>query len=158
MDISTQLDFAAPPDQVYAMMTDQAYLEQVCVASESISYEASVSGSATHTSRTLPAPESAARFTGSKLTVTEDVRWGEASADGSRVGDLTMTVVRQPVRLKGQLRLAPGGRGTVVAMTGELKINVPLLGRKQEEAAAPAVMAGFRTQQQVGDQWLSRLP
>ena len=74
MDISTRLDFAAAPDRVYAMMTDQAYLDEVCVASESISYDASVSGSATHTSRTLPAPESAARFTGSQLTVIEDGR------------------------------------------------------------------------------------
>ncbi|MBA3529825.1 MAG: DUF2505 domain-containing protein, partial [Propionibacteriaceae bacterium] len=31
MDISSRLEFAAAPDQVFAMMTDQAYLEQVCV-------------------------------------------------------------------------------------------------------------------------------
>ena len=47
MDISTGLDFAASPDDVYAMMTDQAYLEEVCVASESISYDASVTDSST---------------------------------------------------------------------------------------------------------------
>jgi hypothetical protein len=29
MDISTGLDFAASPADVYAMMTDQAYLEEV---------------------------------------------------------------------------------------------------------------------------------
>ena len=55
MDISTRLDFAADPDSVFAMMTDQAFLEEVCVASESISYDASVSGSTTRTSRTLAA-------------------------------------------------------------------------------------------------------
>jgi hypothetical protein len=156
MDISTRLDFAAPPDRVYAMMTDQAYLEEVCVASESISYDASVSGSATHSSRTLPAPESAARFTGSKLTVVEDVTWGGPSSDGSRTADLTMTVLGQPVNLRGQLRMSPGGRGTVVALEGELKVAIPVLGKKLEESAAPAVLAGFRTQQRVGDQWLSR--
>ena len=47
MDISTGLDFAASPDDVYAMMTDQAYLEEVCVASESISYDVSVTESST---------------------------------------------------------------------------------------------------------------
>jgi Protein of unknown function (DUF2505) len=156
MDISTRLDFSAAPDRVYAMMTDQAYLEEVCVASESISYDVSASGSSTHTSRTLRAPDSAARFTGSQLTVIEDVVWGEASADGSRLADLTMTALGQPVNLKGRLQLAPGGRGTVVALDGELKVAVPLLGRKLEESAAPAVLAGFRTQQRVGDQWLAR--
>ncbi len=51
-------------------------------------------------------------------------------------------------------RLAPGGRGTTVRLTGELKVNVPLLGRKLEQSAAPAVLAGFRTQQRAGDRWL----
>jgi hypothetical protein len=156
MDISTRLDFAAAPDQVYAMMTDQAYLEQVCVASESITYDASVSGSSTHSSRTLHAPESAARFTGSQLTVIEDLTWAAPSGDGSRMADITMTVLGQPVTLRGQLQMSPGGRGTVVALDGELKVAVPLLGKKLEQSAAPAVLAGFQTQQRVGDQWLSR--
>ena len=156
MEISTSLDFAAPPDRVYAMMTDQGYLEEVCVASESISYDVTVSDSSTHSSRTLPAPDSAARFTGSQLTVIEDIVWGAASADGSRVGDLTMTILGQPVKLKGKLQLAPGGRGTVVALNGELKVAIPVLGKKLEESAAPAVLAGFRTHQRVGDQWLTR--
>ena len=155
MDISTGLDFAASPQDVYAMMTDQAYLEEVCVASESLSYDASVNGSSTRTSRTLSSPESAARFTGPQLTVVEEVQWGEAGTDGTRTGMLTMTVLGQPVRLNGRLQLRPGGRGSTVDLTGELKVAIPLLGRKMEQSAAPAVLAGFRTQQQVGDRWLA---
>ena len=115
-----------------------------------------VSGSTTKTSRTLAAPESAARFTGAELTVNDEIAWGEASAGGARAADLTMTVLGQPVTLKGRLELAPGGRGTVVDLTGELKVAIPFLGKKLEQAAAPAVMAGFRTQQRVGDSWLTR--
>ena len=156
MDISTHLDFAAEPDAVFAMMTDQAYLEEVCVASESISYDVSVSGSTTKTSRTLAAPESAARFTGAELTVNEEVVWDGAGAGGARTANLTMTVLGQPVTLKGRLQVAPGGRGTIVDLTGELKVAIPFLGKKLEQSAAPAVMAGFRTQQRVGDRWLTR--
>jgi hypothetical protein len=156
MDISTGLDFDALPADVYAMMTDQAYLEEVCVASESVSYDASVNGSTTRTSRTLRSPESAARFTGPQLTVVEEVQWGQPAADGTRTGTLTMTVLGQPVRLTGRLRLGPGGRGTTVDLTGDLKVAIPLLGRKLAESSAPAVLAGFRTQQQVGDRWLAR--
>jgi hypothetical protein len=136
-------------------MTDQAYLEEVCVASESVSYDASVTGSSSRTSRTLVSPESAARFTGPHLTVVEEVDWSEASADGARTGKMTMTVLGQPVTLKGTMRLSPGGRGTTVDLTGELKVAIPLLGRKLEQGSAPAVLAGFRTQQRVGDRWLS---
>lgn len=156
MDISSHLDFAAPPAEVYAMMTDQRYLEEVCVASDSISYHVSAAGSTTQTSRTLPAPESAARFTGPQLTVNDEIVWAGPSSDGSRSGTVTMTVLGQPVTFKGGIRLSPGGRGSVVDVRGNLKVAIPLLGRKLEEAAAPAVMAGYRTQQEVGDRWLAR--
>lgn len=156
MDISTDLDFAADPATVHAMMLDQGYQEQVCVASRSSRYEVSITPPTTRTSRTLPSPAEAARFTGPELTILEEITWREAGADGSRDGDMVLTVERQPVALRGKLRLGPGGRGTVVRLVGELKVNVPLLGRKLEQSAAPAVMAGFRTQQQVGDAWLDR--
>ena len=155
MDIATGLDFAAAPADVFAMMTNQQYQEQVCVASEAIRYDVSVAGPTTHTSRTLPAPDSASRFTGPELTVIEDNAWNLAEADGARSGTLNMTVQGQPVRLVGQLRLAPGGRGTTVTLVGELKVAIRLLGRKLEHAASPAVLAGFHTQQRVGDRWLS---
>jgi hypothetical protein len=137
------------------MMIDEGYLEEVCVASESISYDVSVSGSTTRSSRTLASPESAARFTGPQLTVVEEVAWSEAGPDGSRTGTMNMTILGQPVSLKGTLRLRPGGRGTTVDLNGELKVAIPLLGRKLEQSSAPAVLAGFRTQQRVGDRWLS---
>ena len=156
MDISTRLDFAAEPDDVFAMMTDQAYLEEVCVASESISYDASVSGSTTTTSRTLAAPESAARFTGAELTVNEEVAWGGAGAGGARTADLTMTVLGQPVTLKGRLRARARWPRHRRRSHRRAEGRDPLSGQKLEQAAAPAVLAGFRTQQRVGDDWLTR--
>jgi len=155
MDIATRLDFAADPAAVFAMMLNKSYLEEVCVASESISYDASVNGSSTRCSRTFASPESVARFTGPQLTVVEEVAWGEPALDGSRTGTMTMTVLGQPVSLKGSLELRPGGRGTTVDLNGELKVAIPLLGRKLEQSSAPAVLAGFRTQQRVGDRWLT---
>jgi hypothetical protein len=155
MDLSSHLDFAAQPTDVYAMMTDQKYLDEVCVASGSLSYHASVLGTTTKTSRTLRAPDSAARFTGPELTVNEEIVWDDPSSDGSRNAAVTMTVLGQPVTFRGKLRLSPGGRGSVVDVTGELKVAIPLLGRKLEESAAPAVMEGYQTQQEVGDRWLA---
>ena len=155
MDLSSHLDFAAEPADVHAMMTDQKYLDEVCVASGSLSYDVSVDGSTTKTSRTLPAPDSAARFTGPKLTVNEEVVWGDPSSDGSRSGTVTMTVLGQPVKFRGKLKLSAGGRGSVVDITGELKVAIPILGRKLEESAAPAITEGYKKQQEVGDRWLA---
>lgn len=156
MDISTRLEFAAPPPQVAAMLTDEQYLDEVCRATHSTRYEVAVTGSTTRTSRTFPAPASVARFVGGELTVSEQVTWGEAAADGSRTGELQMTVPGQPVTLAGRLQLSPGGPGTVVELTGNLKAAIPLFGGKIEQSAAPAVLAGFSTQQEVGERWLAR--
>lgn len=156
MDISSRLEFAAPPAEVYAMLTDQTYLEEVCVASQSVSYGASVDGDVTRTDRTLAAPESAARFTGPTLVVHDETSWGPAEEDGSRSAAVRLSVAGQPVAMTATMRLTPGGPGSVVTLTGQLKASIPLLGRKIEHAAAPAVLAGFRTQQRVGESWLAR--
>src|SRR5690606_35668967 len=73
MDITSRAEFAATPEQVFTMLTDQGYLEQVCVASHALSYECSVQGSTTRSRRELPAPEQARKFTGASLTIVEEV-------------------------------------------------------------------------------------
>ena len=67
-----------------------------------------------------------------------------------------MTVLGPAGHLRGTLNLGPGGRGTSVDLSGELKVAIPLLGKKLEQSSAPAVLAGFRTQQRVGDRWLAK--
>src|SRR5215211_5518970 len=62
-----------------------------------------------------------------------------------------MTVLGQPVTFRGKLQLSPGGRGSVVDVTGELKVAIPLLGKKLEESTAPSVKEGYKTQQEDGE-------
>ncbi|MBO0813114.1 MAG: DUF2505 domain-containing protein [Microlunatus sp.] len=155
MNIDTRAEFAAPPDKVFAMLTDKAFREQVCVQSQARTYEVIVEGNTVKTSRDLPAPDQARPFTGETLTVVEDVVWAEAGGDGSRTAAVTLKVPGQPVSFNGRYRLAPGGPGSTLTFTGELKVNVPLLGRKLEEAAAPALMAEFSTQEKVAVDWLA---
>jgi len=156
MDITTRLEFAAPPSEVLTMLTDEKYLDEVCRATESSSYDVAVTGSTTRTARAFPAPAAAAKFTGAELRVTEQTDWGEEGADGRRTGEVQMSVQGQPVTMRGRLELAPGGRGTVVQLTGDLKVAIPLLGRKIEQSTAPVVLAGYRKQQEVGERWLAR--
>lgn len=154
VDISSTIEFAADPDRVYAMMTDRQFLEDVCEASEASAYDVSVTGPKTTTHRTLRAPASAAKFTGPDLNVVEEISWGPDEGDGSRTGAMKLGIPGQPVTLQASLALGPGGVGTRVELTGQLKVNIPFLGRKLEESAAPAILAGFRVQQKVGNHWL----
>lgn len=155
MDISSRAEFAATPDQVFAMLVTKEYLDEVCVASHALSYECTVAGTTTTSQRTLPAPDQARTFTGPTLNVVEQIAWGEANASGARTGQVSLTVPGQPVTMKGTVALAPGGPGTVVELKADLKVNIPLLGKKLEQAAAPAILDGFRVQQETGSRWLA---
>lgn len=155
MDIDSHAEFAADPDRVFGLLTDKSFLEKVCDQTHATSYDVIVDGSTVKTSRDLPAPDAARPFTGDKLTVIEEITWADSGGDGSRTGAVTMKVPGQPVTFNGKYQLAAGAGGSTLSLTGVLKVNVPLLGKKLEEAAAPAVLAGFKTQQKVGADWLA---
>lgn len=155
MQLTAQQDFAAGPDEVAAMLTDRAFLEKVCVASEAIKHSVAVEGTHTTVSRTLKAPSAASKFTGETITIVEDLRWSTAAQDGSRTASLNLTVPGLPVEMTGTVRLAAGGRGTRVDYAGDLRVNIPFVGKKLEQSAAPAVLDGITLQQSVGDDWLA---
>lgn len=156
MDIDTRAEFAAAPDKVFAMLTDKSFQEQVCERSHSRSHDVIIDGNNVKTSRKLPAPDAARPFTGETLTVVEDVTWADAGADGSRSAVVTLKVPGQPVSFNGRYQLAAGGPGSTLSLSGQLKVNVPLMGKKLEQAAAPAVMSAFSNQEKVGADWLTR--
>ncbi len=155
MDITSHAEFPADPDRVFAMLTDQKYLEDVAVASHALSHECSVEGTTTRSKRELRAPEQAQKFTGPSLTIIEEIAWGEPAADRSRTGEVTLTAPGQPLVMKGTATLAPEGTGSVVSIKADLKINIPLLGRKLEASAAPMVLEGLKIQESVGKDWLA---
>ena len=158
MQLTAQQDFAAQPSQVAAMLTDRAFLEQVCLASEAEKHSVTVDGAHTTVSRTLPAPSSITKFTGSTITIVEDLVWSPAAADGSRTAKFTLTVPGLPVEMLGTARLTAGGSGTRVDYSGDLSVNIPFIGKKLEQSAAPAVLDGIGLQQRVGTDWLTVKP
>ncbi|GAB3621990.1 hypothetical protein GCM10027418_00720 [Mariniluteicoccus endophyticus] len=155
MDISTTADFAADPTKVFEMLTDREFLVKVAEASGAVSHDVKVVDATTTSTRELPNPPEMQKFAGKTLTVVETINWGPASDDGSRTGTLDLKVPGQPVSMPGTVTLAPGGRGTTVTVQGDLSVKVPLLGKKIEKAAAPAILEGLEIEQRVGDQWLA---
>lgn len=155
MDINARVEFAADPARTFEMLTTQEFLEEVCRTSEATSYTVVIDGSTTRTTRDLPAPDVAKKLTGPTLTVEEEIVWGEAGADGSRQGKVAVKVSGQPAKMDGDAKLIPGGAGTVVEVSGDLKVNVPLMGKKIEKMAAPMVIEGIEIQSVVGKKWLA---
>lgn len=156
MHISATAHFAADPARVYAMQTDEAFLEDVCRASDCVTFDVGVEGNRTHMSRSMAAPDQAKRFVGETITIIETYVWGEAATDGSRTADLTVEVPGTPAGMTGTAVLSPTADGSQVVVEGELVVNIPLLGKKLEQAAAPALTEGIEVQESVAREYLAR--
>jgi hypothetical protein len=162
--LTAEIRYDAPPADVFAMVSDQRFQDEVCAAtgavSHSVTVERSADGGATvTTSRDLPTdgfPDYVKGFVGATLTVRRVDVWGPAGADGSRTGTMFVEIPGAPVRLDGTVRMAPQGGGTLEEVDGDLKASIPLLGGKVERAAEPAVRAAISKEQEVGRAWLTR--
>ena len=155
MQIQARNDFAADAFATHRMLTDPAFLTEVCVASGDVSYRVDAVPEHSAVERRMVTPSVVKKFLGDTLTLTQDVRWHVASANGARTGTLSLVVKGMPAKADVRIDLRPGGRGTIVDFTGDFTIKVPFVGSKLEGQAAPALLAGFGVQQQVGDKWLA---
>jgi uncharacterized protein YndB with AHSA1/START domain len=156
MEIRTTLNFPADPETVFTMMTDPGFLEEVSAESGARDCRATVEGRRTISHRTVDAPVQAAKFIGPDIVIVEELNWGEARPDGTRSAVMTLTSPGQPMRMNGHVDLQSEGDGTVVTVSGELTIQVPFVGKKMEQLAAPAIIEGIRAEERVGLRRLSR--
>ena len=162
MQISESFTYPAPVDTVFAMMTDEEFQSRKCEATHAITHSESVTVTSTEatvvTTRELPTsgfPDFVRSFVGQTIQVVETINYPPADADGSRIGDLNITMGTAPIGLIGTIRLDPIAEGTQVTVDGELKARVPFIGGKVEEAAAPSALAGIRKEHKVGIAWLA---
>lgn len=155
MQINSQQTYAATPDEVFAMMTDQAYLAACCDRFGAKERTIDVNGNTTTVKMKLPAPAQVQKFIGAVLPLNQIITWGEAAADGSRHGTLAMTVDKMPVNVTGTAVLRPGGQGTEVIYDADMVVKIPLVGKKLEQEAAPVAKRALDAQEQVGQDYLA---
>lgn len=161
MKIDLPMLHAAPPDAVHAMLTDPAFHERKCAATGAVRHRVEVNedGNRTivRTERQMPTdglPDLLRGFAKDRLVVREAIAWGPAAADGSRVADVDVRIVDQPLRMRGTLTMKPDPRGTAGHLVADLKANVPLIGGTVEKLAAPTILDAIRVEERVGRDWL----
>jgi hypothetical protein len=162
MKISATIDYAATPDEVFAMLADEDFQNRKCIATGATTHTVSISSQDDRTiivsNRDMPTddfPSFVQSMTGDTLTVTETQDWGRPGTDGVRRGTITVDMAGAPLDLHGTLVLAPGGKGSVETVDAELKAKIPILGRKIEQAAAPAIQSAIRVESETGEAWLA---
>lgn len=164
MKISANLDYAATPNQVFAMLADEDFQSRKCAATGALNHSVSISAEGDHTiivsSRDLPTDEFPAfvkNLVGATLAITETQNWGSADTDGTRQGTLTVDIAGAPIELNGTLSLKPGGQGSVQSVQGDLKARIPLFSGQIEMAAAPAIESAIGVEREIGQAWLASL-
>jgi hypothetical protein len=164
--LTGEIRYEAAPKRVFRMITDPGFQEAKCAAAGSLEHEVDVTelddGSTTIFSRRMlstdQVPNAVRSFLGRTVHLAETQRWEPERADGSRTGSIRVEIEGTPVRYTASTALLPDGEGTHQPIEGDLKVAMPLVGGRLEQAAEPAVRAAIRVEQETGRAWLTEHP
>ncbi|PKQ25510.1 MAG: DUF2505 domain-containing protein [Actinobacteria bacterium HGW-Actinobacteria-4] len=162
MNITHQHHFAAPLDEVMAMLTNEEFARRRAQASGADQADALVDGDASgevtiSIRRVVPASTIPAEFrslVGTHLDVKYTEAW-EAPGQAERVGTFALDISGTPGRVTGALELKPDGEGTAFFATGRATAPVPLFGQMIEKVVADAVVRAFTAELEAADAWLA---
>ena len=160
MELKLSASYDATPEEVFAIVTDTTFREQACEKTKALSYDVKVSESGGDTivrvSREMEAtdiPDMARKFVGQTLTVVQTETWHPAAADGSRRADVAGEIANTPVTLKGTASITAAGAQAVQAIDLDVKVAVPLIGKKMEPFVVDAIRAGLQKEHDLGRDW-----
>lgn len=162
MMIQETWTYDAPTERVFQMLLDPKFQEAKCAATGALNHQVSVKEQASvhviETQREMATdglPDNVARIIGKTLKIVETQLWGPAAADGSRTADLDVSLGGLPVNYTGRIYLSPDGDATTMLVKGELRALIPLVGKKVESAAAPAISSGVQIEAETGAKYLA---
>ena len=154
MEFTARNVFDCDVPTAFAMLTDPAFLEQVAQVSNPTDFTITASPALTRTERTLTSAPPASAFTGAEVGIIDEIIWNEPEA-GEYRGTASVALVDLPLSLTGDVRLFPEGSTSVLEYSGELSVDIPVVGKKLEKIAAPLLLKGIEYQQLIADDWLA---
>ncbi len=159
MELKLSASYDATPEEVFAIVTDATFREQACEKTKALSYDVQVTESGGDTivrvSREMPAndvPDIARKFVGQTLTMVQTETWHAAAADGSRRADVVGEISNTPVTLKGTASISGDGQA-VQAIDLDVKVAVPLIGKKMEPFVVDAIRSGLQKEHELARDW-----
>lgn len=163
MRLQVRFDYPAPPEQVFAALTDPAYLtaksEGDAAAIEILQHGQTPDGFRVSSRRTvaLDVPAFARKLVNPTNVLTQTDVWAEPAPDGSRTGTWQVEPRGLPVTMSGLMTLkpAPDG-GTAGVIDGEITSSVPLIGGKLAAYVAKEAEADLRKEHDFIVTWLTR--
>ncbi len=162
MPIDHTTTFPAGPDDVLAVLTDEAFLRDYAQALgarlESVDRAAADGGPRTTVRLVVPTlgiPAVFTRFVGREVAVADRRSW-TADDDGGHRGVLLVEarILGRTAAVRGERRLRPTAGGTRSTVTGEAEVDAPVVGRQAEAAVRELAMVVLRREDDVLRRWL----
>ena len=153
MPLDSSVSYPASPDAVLAVLTDEQFLRDRAAALNAQVQELTVTGHATTTRLSAPTagiPPVFARFVGSAVAVVERSTWTPDGAGGHRSPlDVQSEVFGREVRVTGERRLRPEAGGTRATVTGDVRVDAPLVGKQAENAVRELMTVVLRKEDEL---------
>jgi len=158
MKMRHELTYDAPVEDVHAMLTDPAFREKVCVAMHTLRHAVTVRPDGDgvwvvvidQTQKARHIPSFAKRFVGDEIQIVQTETW-----DRTDRADLALTIPGKPGHMNGDITLNAMGARTTQVVSGDIKVQLPLIGGKLEGLVSELLGAALRAEERVGRAWLA---
>jgi hypothetical protein len=152
-----ELVYEADAGDVFAMLVDPGFREEVCEHQQVVSYSVNVEDrdDGTHvevdqTQSLRGIAESVRMFVGDDVDIEQRELWGSPTR-----AVLDVQIPDKPGRMTGTITLAQRDGQTVETVSGDIRVSVPIVGRKVEEMVARVFTFALEAERAVGERWLA---
>lgn len=157
MKFHESFDYPADADAVYGLLTDARFREDSTISGGGkdvkVTVEPEGEGATVTVVRTMPndrMPDAMKKLAGETVTIKQVERWGAPDANGGRKANIKLSIIGQPAGMEGTASITPDGKASAFSVSGDVKVNVPFLGRKIEPMVAKAITASLRHEVKEG--------
>ena len=155
MKSTLTLKYTAPCDRVAAMLVDPEFAAYVGESAHATSTLVTPIDHGQTTVMTMDTPDAARLLLGKQMHLTQTVTWEDPSTDGSRQGQMSLTMSGAPISLAGPMALSPAPSGSRIVYDAEFHIRIPLVGKKLEGKVEGYLEQIIQACEEFGNQWLA---
>lgn len=153
-----EMEYDAPVGEVAAMLSDQSFREEVCLAQRATSHKVTLTGDVNAKEVTIEmvqptdrVPAVAQKIVGDSTTIVQTEKWSSPTQ-----GDVVVTIPGKPGEMRGTATLVEKDGKTVETVDLEIKVKIPLVGGKIEDVLAKILRSALKAEHRTGQSWLSR--
>ena len=157
MDLDYTHSYAANPERVVGLLRNPDFIEDVARHAGATEHSVDITDESSTLTMSLPVPASVAKFVGSTMQLKQIFRFDAPRPDGSIHGTVEVDVPGMPVDVNTNAVMLPQADGTTQGRyTGDLKVKIPLVGKKVEAQVEPYIRQALAGLERRAADWLSR--